>query len=581
MKADSSPRALDSVSVRSHWSEAQESTVLTRRCFGFFSSGESYRAVRAANPDIWLGRCGRLTRPQGFEGLDRQMSWLPLRMRLSGVSVGVRSGSVAHHDLRDAFHYLGAPGCQSKALIDNMLLGKDEQAWTSLLSLVRYGLVDMRESTRVALPAGAALASPRFGANCASYIHAMAISGMTLPANWPDEGFHGTPTATVSLGRRFRDLREAGVNFNYRDSLGRAPLHYAAMGNNVQAIRGLFTAGADLNARDGEGDTPLVSAIKFGAVDAIEYLLRKGADPFIRCMGPHTKREIRIYREFIPGRAAKREIRVEAVPRIRNKDEWAPIHWAVALTHPSSVEAVRLLLSAARNYTSREARDYANARTGVSGSSPLHISIRAGDPEKVRYLLEAGANPNLVSRDRNHPMQVAAAWGGSAVMKQLIEAGGEVNHHEKPGNTMGRVMSPLDTAIRFRNEDCAVMLLKAGAHQSVERMAKAVKAGMVHAFDLMTEGPTPEGRRRAAQVTRENPGRGTYDGWGMLHYAAFAPTPEIVRHLVRNYQLELNVRAPRGDTPISLAEHLDVWKAMLELGANYQRWRYEYNPGGI
>jgi ankyrin repeat protein len=370
------------------------------------------------------------------------------------------------------------------------------------------------------------------------------------------------------------------VNLDFRDALGRTPLHYAAMSGNQQALRGLLTAGANINARNVDGDTPLVSAIKFSRLEAVRYLLRKGADPLIPCMGPKIRRRIVASMPHVEMSPPKMYINVEVVARPQQADEYLPIHWAAAIVNPQAAEVIHALLESAPNLPGARGGRHANARSVVGGSNPLLISIRAGDPDKVRYLLEAGADPNLASRIGVHPMLEAAAWGGIQVLEHLIEYGGDVNvtRPKKPTHVFRtrynltptmQAWAPIDEAMHFRNERCAIMLKRAGAETDLERMAHAAGLGMVDLFDLMTGGPTPAARRMVAQRTG--------DGFSLVHLAAYAPTPHMIRRLVRDYGLDINAPILSYWSAVNLAEEPEVYLEMIKLGSRVAQYKHDYS----
>lgn len=67
------------------------------------------------------------------------------------------------------------------------------------------------------------------------------------------------------------------------DTTGRAPLHVAAVENNVAAVRWLVDAGAEIDARDRSGaTTPLHLAAIAGATAAVNLLIDLGADAFAK-----------------------------------------------------------------------------------------------------------------------------------------------------------------------------------------------------------------------------------------------------------------------------------------------------------
>jgi hypothetical protein len=63
------------------------------------------------------------------------------------------------------------------------------------------------------------------------------------------------------------------------NAAGQSPLHLAAAGNHVAAIRALAARGAELDAWGGPEGTPLHTAAAAGHLAAVRALLEAGADP--------------------------------------------------------------------------------------------------------------------------------------------------------------------------------------------------------------------------------------------------------------------------------------------------------------
>jgi len=62
------------------------------------------------------------------------------------------------------------------------------------------------------------------------------------------------------------------------DRLGRGPLHYAALEDDLAGVEALLASGADPNASDRQGMTPLHFAAQEGSLRVAALLLGSGAD---------------------------------------------------------------------------------------------------------------------------------------------------------------------------------------------------------------------------------------------------------------------------------------------------------------
>ncbi|RZL64527.1 MAG: hypothetical protein EOP81_08205 [Variovorax sp.] len=71
--------------------------------------------------------------------------------------------------------------------------------------------------------------------------------------------------------------RDADVN-----KPGWTPLHYAATGGQLNAIKVLLENHAFIDAQSPNGTTPLMMAAMYGSADAIKLLLNEGADPTMK-----------------------------------------------------------------------------------------------------------------------------------------------------------------------------------------------------------------------------------------------------------------------------------------------------------
>jgi hypothetical protein len=83
------------------------------------------------------------------------------------------------------------------------------------------------------------------------------------------------------------------------------------------------------------------------------------------------------------------------------------------------------------------------------------------DAERVKKLLEEGADPNIRDGDGNTPLHFAASKGCAEVARLLLEHGADPNAQDKSGET------PLHVAASMGHVDVVRLLLERGADPSI------------------------------------------------------------------------------------------------------------------
>lgn len=147
------------------------------------------------------------------------------------------------------------------------------------------------------------------------------------------------------------------------------PLHAAAFRGLTGSVNILLEAGADPNM-ECEGTFPLHWACMAGKTEVVGLLLESGADPNAKCVADHSPKSMR-------------------PPYYKTGD--APID---LICSDISVGTLEVLLKAGVD---------PNHKSDASGLSVLHHAAMDGDDAFIAKLLEAGADPNLASRNGDRP----------------------------------------------------------------------------------------------------------------------------------------------------------------------------------
>jgi len=104
-----------------------------------------------------------------------------------------------------------------------------------------------------------------------------------------------------------------------------------------------------------------------------------------------------------------------ADPNTIGSFETPVLHWAV---HYGERETAARLLTAGAD---------PNLRNSATGVTPLSLALGGTDPEIVRLLLEAGADPNALLPDGDTPLMLAARGANPQFVQLLVDHGAEVD----------------------------------------------------------------------------------------------------------------------------------------------------------
>jgi len=165
--------------------------------------------------------------------------------------------------------------------------------------------------------------------------------------------------------------------------------------------------GTEINHIGKEGFSYLMYAIMIENYEVTEFLLEKGADP--NQLSPLMKTKFNQARE-----------ESEKMPL-----EMLPLETCCGASYP--IKYMKLLIKYRANLNDNRTE------------TPLHVAIMADDMEKVRYLLDSGANINQTYRSST-PIMTAAKIMSWHMMNYLLDRGADVFHVNRNGYTIGLYM---------------------------------------------------------------------------------------------------------------------------------------------
>jgi ankyrin repeat protein len=186
-------------------------------------------------------------------------------------------------------------------------------------------------------------------------------------------------------------LIKAGANVNYISKEDYTTLTYAT---DPMILKLLITAGANVNAQDKDKHTPLMLASREGNCEMIQLLLESGA-----------------------------------IVNAQDSAGFTPLMYAISHKHNDKrSETVKLLLQAGADVNVKN----------VFGHTPLTSAIASGYTEIIRLLITVHTNIDLVNTQDKEGVTIlmqAASIGDSEKVKLLLDAGADPNMKDNKGQT--------------------------------------------------------------------------------------------------------------------------------------------------
>ncbi|GLA98226.1 hypothetical protein AtubIFM57143_006165 [Aspergillus tubingensis] len=320
-------------------------------------------------------------------------------------------------------------------------------------------------------------------------------------------------------------LLNQGADPNASNSEEQSPLYCAIQSGNPQVFKILLDAGAKINGASKSQAALIYKAVRAGQdKDVIRLLMEAGCNPLAKVSGLMTSLELALIRN---DRAMVLQLLERVGPNTPSLAEYSEgLFW---LAYEGCIEGVRKVLKEAGDGT-LEGKTF--------GMAALHIAARSGREEVLQFLLERGSNPNARSSDNKTPLIYACTRGEQVgVVKRLLDAGAN------PDLVSDRGFSALHCAIESKSDDLVQLLLKQGTplpsatETGVTILGSAVQHRMSSVVELLLQrGANPFEIHRGKTV---------------IEWAIMDDNPAYLNHMV-HYGIGM-VDAESRFTPLHLA----------------------------
>ena len=202
-------------------------------------------------------------------------------------------------------------------------------------------------------------------------------------------------------------LAQRGVIINITNKLGENPIHIAVGSGSFDIIKPLHQQGVSLNKPDNSGATPLHLAIMRRDPASLRELLTLGADPLN--IGPENRLPIHLALEM-------REFEFASLLlQHGSPTPTGPLYSAIIEDDRNVIDF--LLANQADP----------NALEGITNDTLLGAAIRHNNHWAASRLLEAGALPNALTKERQTAFHLAVAKLDVPLVKLMLEKGADPN----------------------------------------------------------------------------------------------------------------------------------------------------------
>ncbi|XP_068176018.1 serine/threonine-protein kinase TNNI3K isoform X2 [Antennarius striatus] len=264
-------------------------------------------------------------------------------------------------------------------------------------------------------------------------------------------------------------LLKFGADVNASGEVGDRPLHLAAAKGSLGIIKLLMGEGSkvEVNAQDNEDHVPLHFCARFGHHEIVRFLLQGNFQAQPHCINIYGDTPLHLACYNGKFDAVKEIIQLSGTESLSKENIFSETALHSACTYGKDLEMVKFLLSQNAMNINHQGRD---------GHTALHSACFHGHIRLVQFLLDSGADMNLVACDPSRSSgekdeQTCLMWayekGHDSIVtllkhyKRPDEA--PCNEYSQPGGdgSYVSVPSPLGKIKSMTKEKAEVLLIRA------------------------------------------------------------------------------------------------------------------------
>ncbi|CAG8889738.1 unnamed protein product [Penicillium egyptiacum] len=360
---------------------------------------------------------------------------------------------------------------------------------------------------------------------------------------YPTMGLH--LAAYLGLSDVTRKLISLGSSVDGVDSVGKAPLSWAARHNLLDAITLLLAHGADPNIKDSRGRTPLFLAARGGHERAVQLLLEANCD----LMSSNDGGQSALHASARGGSDQVARLLLMQGLNAHQKDKYGntPLLEAARWGH---LNLVQLFLDWDPDADPQD----------IQLNASIFVAVRYSNGEILRFLLDRGVDPNIVDWSGATPLICASMSGATSAIQVLLKWGVELEIKDYEGRTA------LSWAATCLSTEVVQLLLEHGSDINTEdNLGRGVVfyAAWGNAYTNLAALLTSTKIRNIHQPDRY--------GQTTIHVAASRGHLQSVVTLLESDGVELEIKDHAGQTALSWAashKNTKVLQLLLKHGAD-------------